>query len=47
LGAREISRSEFEKRLTKLVDYGMRNSKSGSPEWRFDAGSIGAEFDGN
>jgi leucyl/phenylalanyl-tRNA--protein transferase len=47
LGAREIPRSEFEKRLAKLVDYGMRNPNSGPPAWQFDAGAIRAEFDGN
>lgn len=40
LGAREIPRNEFEKRLAKLVDYGMRDPEP----WQFDAGPLRNEF---
>jgi leucyl/phenylalanyl-tRNA--protein transferase len=47
LGAREIPRTEFEKKLTKLVDYGPAAPESVSGGWRLEADSIRGEFAGN
>jgi leucyl/phenylalanyl-tRNA--protein transferase len=47
LGAREIPRAEFEKKLAKLVDYGPALSETVSGGWQLEADSIRGEFAGN
>ncbi len=44
MGAREIPRAEFWKRLQELVDYVPGNAASGAPGWQFELEAIRAEF---
>lgn len=46
MGAREIPRAEFGKRLKELVDYEPDQREAPRPAWKFELGEIRAEFSG-